>query len=420
MSKRIDIGIRYPDKKIRLNFLAIVFLLTPFFKPGSFDYIVPALDTMFEIWKIAAAIVILTLYLLNGRFSKYILSVIAFEGVLILSTIINSGDMYTLIINVGKVISICMLVELGIHVAPKELVRAFVWILGIECIINAITVFLFPGGMYVGTEGVGWSTYIISRENYFLGYDNGYILYMLPFFCFYLIYSKNRNMSQMSQMALMLPIIVASYITHSAATVVALSVFVILVLLERFQLLRKMFKFRNCMIVVFIAFIAIVFFRLHVVLSPLIEMLGKDITLTGRTYVWDKAIQLFLQSPVIGIGLLTRSQYMMLLGLPHPHSFILRILCERGIIGFIFFIVILLLVGKSLAYQSQNRNCYIVSTTLFCFFIVLLTESFDDLISLFGILTVAYHISMLNEGLEGTNTNKVRCRLVFRRSVSFR
>ena len=408
------------DKKIRLNFLVIVFLLSPFFKPGSLDYLVPALDTVFEIWQIAAAMVILTLYLLNGKFSKYILSVIAFEGVLILSTIIDSGDMFTLIINVGRVISICMLVELGINVAPKELVRAFVWILGIECIINAITVFLFPGGMYVATEVLGWSKRMISRENYFLGYDNGYILYMLPFFCFYLIYSKNRNMSQVSKMALMLPVIVASYITHSAATVVALTVFVILVLLERFQLLRKMFNFRNCIIVVFIAFIAIVFFRLQVVLSPLIAMLGKDITLSGRTYIWDKAIQLFLQSPVIGIGVLTRSQYMMLLGLPHPHSFILRILCERGIIGFIVFIVILLLVGKSLTDQPQNRNCYIVSTTLFCFFIVLLTESFDDLVSLFGILTAAYHISMLTEGLERSDANKVRHRLVFRRSVSFR
>lgn len=401
---------------LRLSFPIFVFLVIPFFKPGSLEYIAPLIDTLFDYWLVAASLIIGFLYLASGRLSKIMLAIIAFEVVLTLSTVLNAGDYYGLTINIIKTIPFCMLIELGIRKNPKALIKALITVLGIECAINSVTILIFPDGMYKSVEHftatISWSL----TQNFFLGYDNVHILYILPLFCSFLIYAVHENIKRRYKIIFIVLFSATVYITWSAASVVSVTVFVLLFMLSEFHLQLKILKFRYFMVAVIVTFFAVIVFRIHVLLEGfIVGILGKSLTLSGRTFIWDRTINYIIENPILGIGRHTRGETYSMIGAPHTHSFFLRVAYESGLIGVICFLFILFLVGKSLKKFSRNKDCFILSATLFCFFIVLLTESFDTLPSFFGVLVIAYHIRPLTEGLSRSSNKAVRRGFVFGR-----
>lgn len=69
------------------------------------------------------------------------------------------------------------------------------------------------------------------------------------------------------------------------------------------------------------------------------DVLGKDMTFTGRTYLWSGAMQLFGDSPIWGYGAITQDWYvehLSGLGLG-THNYIYEELLRGGIIGFSIF-----------------------------------------------------------------------------------
>lgn len=407
------------NRTLRVNFPILLLFVMPYFKPSSFDYIASALDTVFNIWIIAASIAILILYLINGVFSKYMFAVITFEGVLTLSTIINSGDMYSLISNVVKIISICMLVELGIHDDPKGLVRAFVWVLGIECIINAITVFLFPDGMYTSDTVIGIH-HIIRKENYFLGYDNLHIVYLLPFLVCFWIYSIYMQRVKIMTMIYMVLVSLSVFICRSATSVIVITIFFLLALLSENRLTKNRIDLKKGILVIAFLFLILVIFRLQKIFAGFFDILNKDITFTERTPVWDAALRLFRVKPMLGYGQQTELYDFVALGGPHTHDWYLHVLYQMGVVGLGLLIYILLQINKSLSECKNKKYGNILSVGIFSFLIAFLAESYVSMTGFWALVSMAYHISTLTEGLEGLDTNKVRYRLVFRRSVSFR
>lgn len=64
--------------------------------------------------------------------------------------------------------------------------------------------------------------------------------------------------------------------------------------------------------------------------------LGEDVT-SGRLYIWTYALNLFYQSPIMGIGVGTFADYYE--GGIDAHNTYLTVLCEQGIVGFVFYII---------------------------------------------------------------------------------
>ena len=116
----------------------LIFLIIPFFKPGCLDNIAPVVSTAFDFWLLVAAGIIGVVYLLHGKMSKLMLTIILFELSFMFSTFINQGAIWECIKICAKQVAWCMFIELCISKCTKKLIDSLVYVLGIECIIDGI------------------------------------------------------------------------------------------------------------------------------------------------------------------------------------------------------------------------------------------------------------------------------------------
>ena len=401
--------------KLHLNCSVIVFLLIPFFKPASLTVLAPVVDTFFDCWMILAALVIGYLYLTNGKMSKILLVIIALETTEAVSTLLNSGDIRNMVIPVLKTIFICMLTELGVKSAPKDLIKAFVFVLGIECAINGITILVFPNGMYTTDPTIGWR----HTENYFLAYDNGHIMYLLPFlFCFW-IYSTYEKRPAIWTTIITALFSATVYLTWSATSVVGITVYLMLFVFYEFHIFTKLLEIKKYLLVVAAFFAGVVIFRIQNLFSDfIVNVLGKDLTFSGRTVFWDRVLHCIAQRPVLGWGLQTLEKTWHMIAAPHAHNYILQILYETGFVGLGCFLIMLWMLFKPLKQSRKNPYCFILSATIFCYLFLSMTEYYGVLLMGFWVAVImAYHIKTLTEGLERPDKKKSRRRIVLRQSV---
>lgn len=379
---------------VRIGVPMCAFLAIPFFKPNFISIQIPLVSFGFNVWFAISVGIIYALYFLRGQFSKFLFAVFIYESMLLISTVINKGYYYGAVKYFFLIPALCMLIELMVKQSPCKLIKVLMCILGIECIINSVTILLFPTGMYRTGEGLGNVT-----RNWFLGYDNGHILYILPLACFAWIYAAYRELKWRYKILGLIACFGTVYVTWSAASVISATVFMLMFFVSELHLRSRLLRFRNLILVIIMAFLGIVFFRIQNNFAYIIQVvLGKDLTLTGRTLVWDRALTVFKENPIIGIGIKTRLYNSSLIGFVHPHSYFLRVLYESGVLGMVSLLIIIFMVGRSLS-NSRNKYCYILTVTIFCFLIVFLTESFDDMRMFFAVLTVSYHIDALIAGL---------------------
>jgi O-antigen ligase len=133
--------------------------------------------------------------------------------------------------------------------------------------------------------------------------------------------------------------------TTSLLTIVALCVAEGIIALMRRGGASKFLGFGLILVVMPILVIGVAF------PDPLLEILGKDPTLTGRSDLWGYVIQAITQKPILGWGLLafwTSSNPLAdaisdVLGwtVPQAHNGLLEILLEVGLIGTVFFMALL-------------------------------------------------------------------------------
>ncbi len=377
-------------------------LMLPFFQPVGLFYFFPALNQVFNTWEIVSFIIVVGLFLMERKASKMFLAIIAYEAVLFVSTLAGGSNNYwRLAVSCGEVVSLCMLIEIAVRHNPKVLIRSMLCVLGIECMVNLFTVILFPDGMYYAS-GYSWN-------NWFLGYDNKHQLFIFPLLCIFLIFTTHKQMSATAEFAGIVLFSASVYMTWSATAVVGFTVFILLIVLLEFRFQLGIVEVKKGFMINLAAFLAIVIFRVQNLFEFLIvDILHKDLTFSKRTLTWDRAIEYFKDNMLIGIGQYSREANKQMIGLAHPHNLYLRVLYETGIVGAVCFIAIILILAKKMKEYQKNRYGYILSVTIFCFFLIFQTEAPDYMTTFFGITMLGYHIEDLTAGMVPEHRRQVR------------
>ena len=127
---------------------------------------------------------------------------------------------------------------------------------------------------------------------------------------------------------------------------------------------------------------------LIIFLPEILEFVGKDITLTGRTNLWHLGFQAFLESPLFGYGFdafwLDTSQHggqrlrlMADWDAPHAHNSWLQLGLDLGLVG-IFLFTIVYLRGASSAFRLAARSRSAAHYAALLFFVYLLIYSLGE------------------------------------------
>ena len=122
------------------------------------------------------------------------------------------------------------------------------------------------------------------------------------------------------------------------------------------------------------------------------DVLGKDITLTGRTHMWDSALRVIVQSPLLGYGFPDKNWYLlnMTTFAVGPHNILLAMLLFGGIPAFLLYLYILVVsIYRAFRIHDYWADCVVMGISVLC--IMLLMEIYSiPLIFTFFILAEYY------------------------------
>lgn len=323
-------------QSLNKSYAAIVLVMFILNKPDSLKYIgLDIFETLIIILNFVVAICCV-LAINNYKISKLSIMIITMYFIMTISTFVNKGDYSWLIKTIGPSSVLCLVTDYYMQLCPERFIKAnlILWITLYG--INFISIILYPNGMY--------TTDRMTESCWIMGYDNGYIYHLIPLVGYSLIYSYMKYLNAFSWITVVtFTLLTATVLATWSATGIAMTVFFVLLLfLERLPLLQKIIR-PNVLIGLFVILtVLVVGFRMISLFEPLIvDILHKDVTFSGRIYMWDYVIskikeKWFIGYGQVGYGVITRfGSYL------HPHCLLLDMLYKGGILMLGIFLYIL-------------------------------------------------------------------------------
>lgn len=374
------------DSKILL--VVLLFLLV---EPGCFATFT-IIDNIYTFASMAISLLLLINIIRTKKISKVQIFVFLFYGTLILATVFGTGHVYLCLKAFIPQFAMCLLFDLYLRKNPVLLVDVFD-VLEIYIYLNLLTIILFPGGLY-STERYDM--------NWFLGYKNIQIRTILPIISLSMIksYWKSDKINVRTIVLLVVSGITMVFL-RSATSLVGFVVFIgLLILFLRRK--KELPRFINMMTILGIT---VVLFYLTVVLkiqdkftSLLLNILGRSATFTGRTHIWDEAIELVLKKPFLGYGYLTGNEYVSFFGnvnATHPHNYFLYIMMSGGLMLLAVFLYGYVLVHMRIEETRNSVYSKIIMFTISAFLIMGLTESLTGTILLYPMFIIGMESNYL-------------------------
>ena len=301
---------------------------------------------------------------------KLILLVMLYSFIILFSAVINNnitmGMIYTNFVYIGFIIYINFCMK-----DFKNFINALNILFTLLIIYNLIlAIFVKSSYMYIGYQG-SQKVFVGTFES-----RNGISMVMIPAIAFILIrseyiYEKVRN----KDILLCFMVLIIILLSKSSTGFIVGSLLVIYVLL--LKKIKIKININKLMSIYTIIYTQVVIFRIQeTVFRGFIEnTLQKNVTLTGRTLIWDFIMKIIPNSLIFGYGRNDIiAQNAIIRDVTEAHNGLLEILLCTGIIGLFVFILILLNVFKALN-KSNSKISYILSMAIFLYFCIALTES---------------------------------------------
>lgn len=169
--------------------------------------------------------------------------------------------------------------------------------------------------------------------------------------------------------------ILAGYSATSASALLLMGLVMLLIQAKR---TRPLFNGAVYVVMYLVIFLAVIVFRLQDKLSFVIEnLLGRTVTFTGRTFIWDNVFQLLDLSHLIkGYGMSYMDNAIVVNGVTyqHAHNELLHIILLGGIGALLFFSLLIFLAVRKLYQHRRDLFSALLSTALLGFAIIGLFE----------------------------------------------
>lgn len=301
---------------------------------------------------------------------KLILLVMIYSFIILFSAVINNnitiGMIYTNFVYIGFIIYINYCMK-----DFKNFINALNILFTLLIIYNLIlAIFVQSSYMYIGYQG-SQKVFVGTFES-----RNGISMVMIPAIAFILIrseyiYEKVRN----KDILLCFMVLIIILLSKSSTGFIVGSLLVIYVLL--LKKIKINININKLMSIYTIIYTQVVIFRIQeTVFRGFIEnTLQKNVTLTGRTLIWDFIMKIIPNSLIFGYGRNDIiAQNAIIRDVTEAHNGLLEILLCTGIIGLFVFILILLNAFRALN-KSNSKISYILSMAIFLYFCIALTES---------------------------------------------
>ncbi len=250
-------------------------------------------DGAIRVWATRISYVVIMIYsIMNIRHVPVstVCSVV-YGIILLISTLANHTDMMEAFAVIYPLVGITLLMECGISTIKADFIILFQRVLFYEVL---LTLVLFPASDKLFGEGV----FLIGGENRII----------FPTMTAFTMTVVRFALNRCSKSYVMCAFVICSLLTvlnFSGGSVIGWSCYAILIIaLIKFRQLSNSISILKAYIAYVLLWVGLVFFRIQTFFSYLIEnILGKSLTLTHRTDIWDLVIRNLENHYLLGHGL---------------------------------------------------------------------------------------------------------------------
>lgn len=381
--RQFKINISYIAKYIFLFILLIPFMgISNFQRISQLDHFGFLNNVINKLWYINVMIIIAYaayFFLYTRKFlSVSCFLIICIFFYLLLRTLLGGGSGYR---NIITFILLSLFGEICL-LKKRENFLIFVDTINMFIIINFVFIV-----RYIGQGGlVYWSV----REQrtwkgyYLLGYDNGFIIIILPLICFSLI--LYRETGRKKYIIILVIQILSEVLVKSAAALIALICFGVFTLLQNNKLFIKIFyKPWNILFLYFACFYGFVVLKVQYVINSVIYFLFKKGLDTTRWRLWNEGLEKAEKSWIFGYGYRTEifgKNYLT------PHNMFLEWLTQGGIIEFFGYFVLIYLTLKQLNKHIETYQAKVLFNGIIAFMFAYMAEGYSMYMSYWLFLIV--------------------------------
>lgn len=373
--------------KVFNNKFWVILFLFSFFKPAYFSTI-HSIDMFYDIFRIISAVYIIAIYTFKKvKLSQYTKVLIFYRLYILIIVLLKGGDILTWFNRSSMIIFVCLIVEYNLAKNAKRTISALKDILSTLIFINLIT--WKPDGLY--TNDVNGKKYC------FLGLRTRIADSVFPAVCIAFIDSKFGKLKSNLKGWV---VYIAAYITFLlewvATAFLGINLLGILFVSTKTKLMNRLHPGMLAGIAL-LANISIVFFRVQNLFAFIIVgILNKSLTLTGRTFIWDSAMEVIKNSIVVGYGETLNGTFAFYeWQFWQGHSQLIQTLHDGGIIGCILFVYLNWIVVKELMKYRNHNFTKMISATLFIIYIMMITEIYGYYPYFYVLLTIGANIEIL-------------------------
>ncbi len=376
------------------------------FEPGLFDKhpMMLVFDQLYNYGVVLISVVLGVIYLKkkHGLINRVLVLVLVFGCISFVSTFLADGEIKSWVFDIATIILAFLIVSISLEDGFKYTISLFFYVLSSIGIINFVSIIMFPHGIIqVAIEG----KYTLQGV-WFIGSENQIPPLLIVLVTFALIRLINNWGFKIVNVLIVVMCLFEIYYSTSATGQIGIC---LLLLLSLMYMLRGWFKNSHlphilcvCVMALFILLVIVGSFDfLHVII---VNLFNKNMTLTTRTIIWEKAIDAIVSKPILGYGRCSNDMNRLVFGHTHCHNEYLNIAYYYGLAGLFFWLCLL---GKAVDTASNIWHIKEVPVLFFCLFaymIMFISEVFGNnylsgfYVVLFLVVLVGYHLRDNKEG----------------------
>ena len=359
-------------------------MLLVYFEPAYFSQI-HFLDMAFDLLKLASFAFSMFLLVKGGKYPVVYICTLFYYALLLAITYIMAGDVRTVFLQmISASGAVATLFLMSIYIRDWY-IKCVITIFELLVYCNCLSVIIAPYGLYRYRTDTGWWT----DACWFLGIRNGMSLtYIIMFYLEWLNYYLDKKEKNRFILYMVISSFTIFRINFSSANLIgsgsAGGLVICWTCVLLYYLVPKKLPFLDfftAYILNICLFIFLVFFKIQRLFSTILEKyLHKSASLSGRTYLWERAIKQVQKSPWYGYGVEYGRDMAERLKTPASvnttQNGFLDILYTGGAVLFIAFLITVFICAFLLNKYSLNTEVnFFVGYVTFIFFLCCQSES---------------------------------------------
>lgn len=360
---------RSEGRCLRINVYAIgvIIILLAFLEPDYFTSI-PALHFIFYLMRLIGIFIAILICVKLRQFLYVTLFVCLYYVIYFYATYLQGGSYNLLVSHAILTVGFVMWLEILLRNKPNIALHSLNIIYSVLVYVNIIFFLLFPDG-YTGSG---------NSTRYFLGVTNQFAATLIPAVIISVMYSMARfNKIVLSTKLLIAAVFFSFAYFWSATSIVGISLIIIYLLLVHKGWLKSLINYKTVALSILFLFFTVVYFNnLHVFAFVIEDVLGKDLTLSTRTVIWDEAKIMISESPLFGYGTIEGNRYIYFneWNQKDAHNMVLHILLQSGFFGLSVIILLVLLMFKRVTKYKVHPLSRFILFSLFVTTTMMLSE----------------------------------------------